>query len=654
MSTSETTITAPYGSWQSPIDAGTLTANAVGLNEPQLCGDTVYWLESRPDEGGRNALMHQRLGQEPEQLLDASISVRTRANEYGGGAYLATTDAVYAVFDADQRVYKIPLARGPGQTISALAPIPLTPEGDYRYGDFCIDATRQRLIAVRETHGTQPEPVCDLVAIATDASLTLTRLIHGADFYSNPRLTSRGDKLCWLSWNHPNMPWDGTYLQVAEVAANGQLGTPKTVAGGEQESVFQPSWSPTDQLFFVSDRSNWWNLYCHDDTHSTCVLPMEAELATPQWVFGMSTYGFCDDRTIVCSFSQNGTWQLGLIHDQNPQHADRFSVLDTPMSQISNIACNHQQLVFIAANATGAAALYQVAAAALRPHSSPTLHSLRRSQEALVAPADLATPQTISYPTSGGATCHGFYYPPCNSRYQGPADQAPPLIVMCHGGPTGATSSALNYKLQFWTSRGFAVLDVNYRGSTGYGRQYRDSLKGRWGVDDVADVVAGANYLVAQQLAHPERLIIRGSSAGGYTVLAALTFSDTFSAGASLYGIGDLSALAQDTHKFESRYLDSLVGPYPETKQRYLERSPIEHIEQLNCPVIFFQGLNDKVVPPAQAEAMVEALNRKGIVNQYVTFANEGHGFRAADSIQTAINQELAFYRRVLGLTAKE
>jgi dipeptidyl aminopeptidase/acylaminoacyl peptidase len=635
---------APYGSWSSPISASTLTAKAVRLSEPQLCQSTVYWLESRPDEGGRNVLMCQPQGQQPYELLAANISVRTRANEYGGGAYLATKDAVYAVFDSDQRVYQIPLT-------PAGTPTPLTPPGEYCYADFCLDPQRQRLIAVREDHLGPGEPVSELVALDLSGHAAVEVLASGADFYSNPRLSHRADKLCWLSWNHPNMPWDGTELTLAEVTDRGALTNPRTVAGGAAESIFQPRWSPTDELFFVSDRSNWWNLYRFAETGDVCVLAMDAEFATPQWVFGMSTYGFCGRDKILCSFTQHGQWQLGLITPNHHNGYD-YSPLKSPLTDINSLATCAQQAVFIGANPSCAPALYRVSASALKPDATPALTVLRRSQADSVAPQELARPQPVSYPTGDGDTCHGFYYPPCNATHQAPDGALPPLVVMCHGGPTGATSSALNYKLQFWTSRGFAVLDVNYRGSTGYGREYRDRLKNHWGVSDVQDVVAGAEYLVAQKLAHPEQLIIRGSSAGGYTVLAALTFSNTFSAGASLYGIGDLTALAEDTHKFESRYLGSLVGPYPEAKQTYLERSPIAHIEQLNCPVIFLQGLKDKVVPPAQAEAMVAALNDKGIAHEYVTFADEGHGFRAADSIQTAISKELAFYRRVLGLEA--
>lgn len=358
--------TTQYGSWDSPIDASALTANAVRLGEPQLCDDIAYWLESRPDEGGRNVLMRQQLGREPRELLDASVSVRTRANEYGGGAYLATEEAVFAVFDADQRVYQVPLKQG-----HSLTPAPLTPKGEFCYADFCLDARRNRLLAVREDHSGSGEPVSEIVSIDLSGNLAVTVLITGADFYSNPRLSNRGDQLCWLSWNHPNMPWDGTELSLAELADSGELKNTKVVAGGESESIFQPSWSPTDELYFVSDRNNWWNLYRLATAGVVPVLEMDAEFATPQWVFGMSTYGFCGDDKILCTFTQNGQWQLGLITPKKTQKGYRFSALKNPMTYISNIATSADHLVFIGANATRAPALYHLLAQSIGHAATP-------------------------------------------------------------------------------------------------------------------------------------------------------------------------------------------------------------------------------------------------------------------------------------------
>lgn len=646
MSNNSSLQTAPYGTWPSPISASTLTHNALRLSDPQVCGQTIYWIEVRADEGGRSVLMQHRLGHEPRELLDASTSVRSRVHEYGGAAYLATPDAVFAVFDSDERVYKIPLRQG-----HSLTPTPITGKGPYRYTDFCFDAKRQRLIAVREDHSGDGEERAEIVAIDIKGNTPPRVLVTGADFYSNPRLSPDGQSLLWLSWMHPDMPWDSTSLHRAELNRHGDLTDAVTIAGSSHtESVFQPSWSPQGEIFYVSDLNGWWNLYRFDGQQGRCIVAMEAEFATPQWVFGMSTYSFIDDDKIICCFTQKGVWSLGLITRNKTNRGFKFSPLKTPLTDISGLAANADNVVFLGASADRTTALYHLLSQSIAHKAAPPLLMLRRSQADLIDASYFSAAQAIEFPTRDGERCHGFYYPPVSPGYRGPEGQKPPLLVICHGGPTGATSAALNYKIQFWTSRGFAILDVNYRGSTGYGRAYRDRLKGQWGVTDVMDVACGAQYLVEQGLADKDRLIIRGSSAGGYTVLAALTFTDTFSAGASLYGIGDLSALAEDTHKFESRYLDSLIGPYPEQKERYEQRSPVRHIEQLTCPVIFLQGLKDKIVPPSQAQAMVDALERKGITTEYVTFADEGHGFRSAASIETAITRELAFYRRVLGL----
>ncbi|MBU2886138.1 S9 family peptidase [Gilvimarinus agarilyticus] len=658
MSTDRNRHTQPFGTWPSPISASTLTSNALRLSDPQVCEQTVYWIETRADEGGRSVLMQQRLGGEVRELLDASASVRSRAHEYGGAAYLATPEAVFAVFDQDERVYKIALRQG-----HSLTPVALTDTGPYRYTDFSYDPSRQRLIAVREDHSGQGEERADIVAIDTTGEHAPTVLITGEDFYSNPRLSPDGRTLAWLSWTHPNMPWDSTQLHLADVADNGELNNARIIAGNiannkadsitdqHKASIFQPSWSPEGELFYVSDTNGWWNLHHFDGEHSRNIVAMEAEFATPQWVFGMSTYSFIDNDKIICCFSQNGLWSLGLITRNKTNRGFKFSALATPLTDISALAANSDHVVFLGASTERTSSLYHLLSQSIGHKAAPPLQMLRRSQADLVDAEYFSAAQAIEFPTSDGETCHGFYYPPVNPEYCGADNQKPPLLVICHGGPTGATSAALNYKVQFWTSRGFAVLDVNYRGSTGYGRPYRDRLKQNWGVTDVIDVASGAQHLVDQGLADKHKLIIRGSSAGGYTVLAALTFTDTFAAGASLYGIGDLSALADDTHKFESRYLDSLIGPYPEQQSVYQQRSPLHHIDQLTCPVIFLQGLKDKIVPPAQAEKMVQALQEKGIATEYVTFADEGHGFRSADAIEEAFGRELNFYIKHLQLT---
>ena len=512
-----------------------------------------------------------------------------------------------------------------------------------RYADFCIDPANQQLICVCEAHSTDShEPINSLVAIPLDGSRTITTLASSADFYSNPRISPDGTQISWLCWRHPQMPWDGTELWLAEYNG-GRPHNSHKVAGGPNESIFQPQWSPGGQLYFVSDRSNWWNIYrLNSDGTDINICPINAEFATPQWVFGMSTYGFVDADTIACCYTQNSRWQLATI-DLNSGTLNNHS---SDYTDISALHAHNGSAYFIAGS----------------PFSAPQLAQLKSGKITALygdrpLPFDsgyLSAPQAIRYPSSSESHAQAIYYPPANPDYSAAANERPPLMVMCHGGPTAAANTSLNLKAQFWTSRGFAVLDVNYHGSTGFGRRYRDRLKGNWGLCDVDDVVNGAAHLAEQQLADPERMAIRGGSAGGYTVLAALTFHNTFKAGASLYGIGDLEMLAQDTHKFEARYMDSLVGPYPETQAVYQERSPIHHIEQLNSPVIFLQGLDDKVVPPNQAEAMIAALNNKKVANAYVPFMGEGHGFRKAENIIRAYEAELYFYSKVFGFELAE
>ncbi len=634
-----------YGEWPSIITADLLTAQTLRLSEPQALQDDIFWLETRPSEKGRNALVHLSAAGQRQDLLPEPHSVRTRAHEYGGGNYLLTAQHIFCVLDADQRIYTIE------RTNNKLTP--LSPAGNYRYADFCWDEQRQRLICVREDHGITTsnhansseqlkiEERSEIIAINLQGDVTL--LITGADFYSNPRLNPAGDKLIYLCWNHPQMPWDGSECFCADLNEKGEVVTQQLIAGSQTESIFQPQWSPAGELFFVSDRNNWWNIYRYDflQCSDKIICDTAAEFATPQWVFGMSTYGFLNNEEIFCCYSQLGQWQLATINIKEKT----LQTLSTPenLTHISGIYCHPGKGYFLGASATTASELFC--------YEHQQLKSLAKSSNVHIAEDEISLPQAVSYLTEDRETAHAFYYAPKNAQVIAPQNTLPPLIVMCHGGPTGATEISLNLKTQFWTNRGFAVLDVNYRGSTGYGRKYRDRLKNNWGITDVIDVCGGADYLIAQGLVDSNKTAIRGSSAGGYTVLAALTFCDTFKAGASLYGIGDLEALAKDTHKFEAHYLDSLIGEYPAAQEIYKARSPIHHIEKLNCPVIFLQGLQDKVVPPNQAEAMVAALTHKGIKNSYVTFPDEGHGFRQAENIKHAINAELAFYQSIFNIT---
>ncbi len=649
----------PYGSWPSTITSEALTQGLSQLNEPKLVNGACYWLESSPENKGRTAIMCKDAQGDIYTITPSSINVRTRIHEYGGGSYLIHNGYAYFTNDSDQRIYRCAIASsGQSHAIDEALEV-LSPEGNYRYADFCIDEQRQQLICVCEIHKkSKKEPENCIVALKLDGSSTtaFNILIFGNDFYSNPRVSPDGDYISWLTWSHPNMPWDASECWIAQFSSFGLLQKQLKVAGGNLskstnngetqntigESIFQPQWSPGGELFFVSDRSNWWNIERYTPSTKTRnkVHTMEAEFATPQWVFGMSTYSFLNSFSLFCCYTQNGLWYAGTI-DLLTSH---FKALELPYSSIRSIHANDETdtAIFIASD-------YDQLDSIVQWHDNQ-LATIKTSGHLAINTEELSKPMAKHFSNSQSQQVHGFYYAPQNSQYEASSETKPPLLVMCHGGPTGATSSALNLKIQYWTNRGFAVFDINYSGSTGYGRHYRDRLKGQWGIADVDDICAGAAFISEQGLANTEQLAVRGSSAGGYSVLASLTFKDTFKAGASLYGIGDLSLLATDTHKFESRYLDQLIGPYPEDKELYEKRSPINSVTQLNCPVIFLQGLEDKVVPPNQAETMVSSLFEQGIPVAYVTFAEEGHGFRQAQNIQTAIDTEYAFYLKVFDI----
>lgn len=617
-----------YGSWPSPISAATVAGGTLRLQQPSVVDDCIYWVEGRPAEKGRNVLMCDT-GQGPRELTPAPFNVRTRALEYGGGAYAVSGDTVYFVHADDQCIYCLP---GGG------APTRVTEPGDVRFADLLPDPARGRLLAVRENHAAQPEPVLDLVAIALDSG-RITSLVEGSDFFSSPRLSPDGERLAWLTWEHPDMPWDATALWCATLDARGQVMAPESIAGGSRESILQPEWGPDGNLYFASDRTGWWNLYRWQDGDVLPVTAETAEYAHPRWAFGMRSYGVLDDGRLIAARTRDGLWETLEIDPGS----GRARILDTGCTSIEHLQAAGSSAVLLGGAAAMPLSVVQY---------TPAGDHCRRIRAAISEPPPaevLSRPKPVSFPTADGDTAHGLYYPPHNNGYVGPEGSAPPLLVKCHGGPTGATGSALDLKLQFWTSRGFAVLDVNYRGSTGYGRDYREKLYRRWGLADVADCVAGARYLAERGLADRHRLVISGNSAGGFTVLCALTFHDCFAAGASYYGLGDLSAASADMHKFEARYGDRLVAPWPEAKAEYDARSPLFNIERLDRPVIFFQGLEDPVVLPEQAETMVDALRDKGVPVAYLRFEGEGHGFRQQSTIERTLNAELGFYAAMLG-----
>ncbi len=469
-------------------------------------------------------------------------------------------------------------------------------------------------------------------------------LAEGCDFYASVRLHPDGSQLAWISWNHPNLPWDGTELWVAPILADGFLGEARLVAGGINESIFQPEWSPDGILYFISDRTNWWNLYRWCNGEIEPLHNKEAEFGLPQWVFGMSTYGFQSPHHLICTYTQDGNWYLARLNLETKQ----LEVIETPYTSISSLQVDNHRAVFLGGSGIESTALVEIDLTTYK------ITVLRKSSDVEIESGYLSIPQAIAFPTENNLTAYGFFYPPQNQDYQPPSTEKPPLIVKSHGGPTASTSSTLNLRIQYWTSRGFAVFDVNYGGSTGYGKEYRERLKDNWGIVDVDDCCNGAKYLAAQGLVDETRLAIAGGSAGGYTTLAALTFRDVFRAGASYYGISDLEALAKDTHKFEARYLDGLIGAYPERQDLYKMRSPIHFTDKLSCPVIFFQGSEDKVVPPNQAEMMVEALKSKGLPVAYILYEGEQHGFRRAENIKRTLEAELYFYSRIFGFELAE
>ena len=626
-----------YGTWPSPIDARMVASQGLRLSAVSIDGDEIYWVEGRPSEAGRSVLVRRTADGAIEDVTPAPFNVRTRVHEYGGGAYVAAGGDVYFSNFSDQRLYR--LERGG-------SPEPMTPDGKWFYADAVVDRRRHRLICVREDHSNaDAEPVNTLVAVPVTGPPTAgVVLASGYDFYSTPRLNADGSRLSWICWRHPRMPWDGTELWVADVAADGSLRNATRIAGGEAESIYQPGWAQDDTLYFASDRDDWWRLYrwrSGDGIEPVLAHPpAAAEFGRPQWVFGTATWAPAGEGRLAVAFARHGHWSLATIDTA----AGELRPIAAGIEPHDWLSATSTHAVIVGASATSADAVLRID---LR---TGAVETLRGSSTAQVEERYLSTAETITYPTDDDAEAQAFYYAPRHPDCRAPDGERPPLVVISHGGPTTATAGTLDLRIQFWTTRGFAVVDVDYGGSSGYGRSYRDRLKGRWGIVDVADVTNAATHLVRRGLADPERLIVRGGSAGGYTTLAALTFHPgVFAAGASYYGVSDLEVLARDTHKFEARYLDSLVGPYPASRDVYRARSPIQFVDRLSCALILFQGLEDRVVPPNQSAMMADAVRRKGLPVAYLTFEGEQHGFRKADTIIRSLEAELFFYGAAFG-----
>ena len=619
----------PYGSWRSPITSQLVASGTVRLRQIALDGEDIYWNETRPTEGGRNVIVRRTPDGQTSDMTPTQLNARTRVHEYGGGAFAVIDGTIYLCNFADQRIYR----QEPGAP-----PHPITPEADLRYADIAIDRRRSRIICVREDHtGARCEPVNTLVSLKLEGGKGGQVLVSGNDFYSSPRLSPDGSRLAWLTWNHPDMPWDGTELWVGELRVDGSLGRLEQVAGGIDESILQPEWSPDSILYFVSDRAGWWNLYCWFQGQIKPLCEMKTDFGRPQWVFGMSTYAFESAGCIICVYTEQGMWRLASLDTAT----GKIELIEIPYTDIRNLRASSGLAVFIAGSPTEPPSIVRFDLARHR------IEVLRRSSDVKVDAEYLSIPKAIEFPTEKGLTAHAFFYAPRNRDHAGPSGERPPMLVISHGGPTAATSTVLSWGIQYWTSRGIAVLDVNYGGSSGYGRAYRQRLNSQWGVVDLDDCVNGARTLVEIGKVDGNRLAIRGGSAGGYTTLCALTFRNIFKAGASYFGLSDLETFVKDTHKFESRYLDRLIGPYPERRDLYKERSPIHFVDQISCPIILFQGLEDKVVPPNQAELMFKALRDKGLPVAYVPFDGEQHGFRRAENIKRSLDAELYFYSKI-------
>jgi dipeptidyl aminopeptidase/acylaminoacyl peptidase len=642
---------APYGTWPSPITAVSLVAGAVGISEVRadpVDGRLTWWGESRPDEGGRTAVMRASAG-EIEEVTPPDANVRTLVHEYGGGSWWPHAGVLYFVDFADQRLRRL----DPDGAITLLTPEPSTPRG-YRYADGRLTPDRNWTVCVRERHDTGGEPANELVAVATDGSLTVEVLWSGADFVMSPRLSLAGDRIAWISWDHPNMPWDATQLHVHEFV-DGRLGDEIVTLGADDKISFCEPEFGIHGLRVCSDHEGWWNLY---DVDHPCgsLLPVvngAFDIATPPWVFGMQQWAApagaesSGERIFAVAGLPTG--------DEIIVDGRTIATADTSISSVSIHRPDAVERQGDVATITYAGAGYdheaEVVEVGLSHDGTLQRTVIRPSRELSFDHGFLIEPEWISFPTGpdGTATAHGLFYPPTNPDCIGPDDERPPLLVLAHGGPTGQARRQLQAGILYWTSRGLAVVDVDYRGSTGYGRAYRQELVEQWGIADVQDCVAAARFLADRGDVDGDRLMIRGGSAGGFTVLAALAFHDVFAAGASRYGVADLEALATDTHKFESRYLDSMVGPYPEAKETYVARSPIHHVDRLDAPMIVLQGDEDAVVPPNQSEMIVEALEAKGVPVAYLLFEGEQHGFRQADNIVRALESELAFFGQMIG-----
>ncbi|GAC1533104.1 MAG: S9 family peptidase [Acidimicrobiales bacterium] len=619
-----------FGSWPSVIPAELLVRDAVRLAGVEIDDGVVIWSEARPEEGGRVVVVAHGEG----DLIDAPYSARTLVHEYGGRCAVRCGGLLIFSSLADQRLWR----RDPDGRLTPLTPAP-SGDRNVRFADPVMSVDRRWVICVRESHGAAGVDN-DLVCVNASGNAEIRVLASGHDFFSAPRLDPTGKRLAWLSWDHPDMPWDATQLWVASFFLDGAIGEPRLVAGGRDpqtgdgESVSQPRWSPVGLLHYLSDRSGWWNVY---DESGNALAHLDADFGDPDWVFGQSSYAFLDDGTLVVVWWEGAGQRLGVVTDGS------IVPVELGYSSYSSLAGVGQEVVAIAASPIASPAVVRINIPAA------TVEVLRVAQSVLVPTEDLSVPELLDFESADGRTAHALFYPPRRAGISGPPSERPPLVVLSHGGPTSSARPSLDLAVQYWTNRGVAVVDVDYSGSSRYGREYRERLRGQWGIVDVEDCVNAAMWLAREDRVDPHRLAIAGGSAGGFTTLCAVTFHDVFAAGACRYGVADLHLLAGETHKFESRYLDGLVGPLPEAAPEYRRRSPIHAVDRISCPMIVSQGLEDAIVPPGQSEIVVHALRAGGVPVAYLEFEGEQHGFRRATTIVRVAEAELSFFGRALG-----
>ena len=620
--------------WESLITEDAVVSESLHISDIHIDGDDVYWIEKREDEEGRNVIIKKDENGNVTDVIPNKFNAKTSVHEYGGGAFAVSNEIVVFSNYPDNRLYKV--------SDADTLPSPITEDNpNLRYANIEFDNLRNRIIAVHEDHTNPNKIINSLVSIGLESPNNMILIKSGADFYSSPSLNPNGTKLAWIEWDHPNMPWDNTSLHISNLSANGDLINSKQISGFQNESVLNPIWSPDGILHYISDCSGWWNIFCLKNDEEINLTPIEAEFTQPQWQLGINFYDFISKDKIICAYNIKGIWKLGLLSTSDKkikQILPQFTEIGR-----AGIKSSKEKFVSILGSHDTHYKLYEYTI------TDSQIKQLSNKKNPDIDKSYYSIPQNIQYQIQGSQHSYGFYYKPTNPLHKS-SKILPPLIVLTHGGPTAATNGILNLEIQYWTSRGFAILDVNYRGSTGYGSHYRKQLDGKWGVYDVEDCINGAIHLVNKGEVNPNQLIIKGSSAGGYTALAALTFSDIFTGGVSYYGISDLIALAEETHKFESRYLDSMIGEYPKNKQEYKNRSPIFHIDKITSPVLLFQGLKDKIVPPNQSQNMANLLSQKGIHNNLITFDNESHGFKEPENIKKCLIEELQFYQYIFNL----